>query len=197
MRALQMAHDQYLAAFRAGNGRTMAELAGGEWSPPYLSIVFLGRCLAISQADGTITPPLDDMRERALLYKYLTEAQGMAGPADEYIALSELPHGTHHQASFRNDALVPLAQRFGADFAALTRAAAAYGGVKGDGGDVSYRFTILPKISLQVILWGGDEEFSARATVLFDRRCHFHLDTDGLGNLAEVLTNRLLKEADQ
>ena len=184
-----LAHER--ALFLEKDAKHMAELAGGSFCAPSISLSYLRETLRVDAADAAIDPLPATITEQILVYKYLREAQGMAGPDDTYIAFMELPNGGHHQAAFREEVLRPIAARFGADAEGFRAAALALGGEAAPGGDVSYRFRFFPKLGLQVILWLADEEFPARSAVLFDRKCHFHLDTDALGNAATVLAERL------
>jgi hypothetical protein len=46
-------------------------------------------------------------------------------------------------------------------------------------GDVSFQLLVLPRVPVSYVLWGADEEFSARLSVLFDSTADrmLHLDT--------------------
>ena len=68
------------------------------------------------------------------------------------------------------------------------------GGTKEKYGDVSVRIQAFPKINLTYIFWDGDEEFPAKANVLFDKNIveFVHEETvvliaaDGLKRLVEA-----------
>jgi hypothetical protein len=51
----------------------------------------------------------------------------------------------------------------------------------------------LPRIQLAAILWPGDEEFPARASVLFDGAASHYMTIDGLALLGAGLARRLEK----
>jgi len=52
----------------------------------------------------------------------------------------------------------------------------------------------LPRIRLASILYPGDDEFPARASVLFDAAASHYMTTDGLALLGAGLVGRLIKE---
>ena len=51
-------------------------------------------------------------------------------------------------------------------------------------GDLSFRLLPLPKLPVTLILWSADDEFPARADLLFDATCERHLDPDVLWAVA-------------
>ncbi len=65
--------------------------------------------------------------------------------------------------------------------------------------DLSMRFDALPRISLLLLFNDGDEEFPARATVLFQKHSEYYLDPESLIMTSAVLARRLnhLAKGDQ
>ncbi|MCE5194282.1 MAG: DUF3786 domain-containing protein [Nitrospiraceae bacterium] len=51
-------------------------------------------------------------------------------------------------------------------------------------GNISFEFRPLPRIPITLILWLHDDEFPARADLLFDSSCEYHLSIDILWSLA-------------
>ncbi|MEE0777082.1 MAG: DUF3786 domain-containing protein [Bacillota bacterium] len=192
-----IAFDKYLADFLAENGKKMAELSGGQWEDPLIRLPYLGGSITINHKDGTITPEPKELLEKILIYKYLLEVQGIEGPGDDFIAFIQLPCGSHHQKFFKLEVLAPLQNRFGEDLLAFTKAAKAFGGFPVKGGDLAYQIPYFPKIQVRIQIWEGDDEFPAQSAFLFDNKCHFHMDTDGLNELANHMTALLLEEADR
>ncbi|MBI2848382.1 MAG: DUF3786 domain-containing protein [Chloroflexi bacterium] len=60
----------------------------------------------------------------------------------------------------------------------------ALGGEKLDYGDSSLRLLPFPRIPVVLIIWKADNEFPARADLLFDSTCALHLATDILWSTA-------------
>ncbi len=58
---------------------------------------------------------------------------------------------------------------------------------------LAFAFQPLPRIRLAAILYPGDEEFAARASVLFDAAASHYMTTDGLALLGSGLVGRLIK----
>jgi len=71
------------------------------------------------------------------------------------------------------------------------------GGVKAGDGDISYILPFFPKIYVKVILWEADDEFPAASNFLFDNKSSFHMDTDGLNELANATVERMVGEVEK
>ena len=62
-------------------------------------------------------------------------------------------------------------------------------------GDAAFAFDVMPRVSLAVVWWAGDDEFPANATVLFDSASSRYLPTDGLAIVGRMLCRKLAKLA--
>lgn len=194
-RKLRLAYEKYLEVFLAAKPTKMAELAGGERVGNDIIISHFGEEITVDVTTGQMEPKPKQLLEEILILKYLTEAQGIAGPGSDYLAFIQLPFGSHHIKAFQAEVTDFLAKTFGGDFTAFATAAEALGGVKATDGDIAYMLPFFPKIYVKIILWSADDEFPAAANFLFDNKCSFHLDTDGLNELANATALRLVEEA--
>lgn len=189
--------NKYREDFLKADPAKMAELAEGRWESPNIYIRFINKEVAVNCDTGDVTPEPPGILEHILILKYLLEAKGMEAPTpeDEYIAFRQLPCGSHHQNAFNAEVIKPLAETFGHDLPRFAQVAQGLGGIKSSGGDMAYTIYYFPKISLRIIIWEADEEFPAQSAFLFDKRSQFHMDTDGLNELANSLAAILLEEA--
>ena len=194
-RKLRLAHEKYLAGFLAANPEKMAELAAADYEDGVITVAHFHEKIAVEADTGRMTPQPQQRLEEILILKYLQEVQGIVGPGGEYLAFVQLPCGSHHIKAFQKEVSAALSERFGADFEGFRIAAEKLGGIPAKDGDISYVLPFFPKIYVKVILWAADEEFPAAASFLFDNKCSFHMDTDGLNELANAATARLLTEA--
>ncbi len=62
-------------------------------------------------------------------------------------------------------------------------------------GDASIRLYVLPRIPVTIVIWKGDEEFEARASILFDQTADRQLSLDALGAAARLTVDSLLEAA--
>ena len=137
-----------------------------------------------------------------LLLHYLQRADGTP-PAGEWLAFRELPDGLFYAASFAQRVEAPLAQAFGASSPAGSKeglgrfraTAAAAGGLPLEPADAAFAFQALPRLALAVLLWAGDDELPAQASVVFDAAAGHCLPAEDLAGLGGLLARRLTGSA--
>ena len=66
------------------------------------------------------------------------------------------------------------------------------GGERLDYGDFSFRLFPFPRLPVVLIVWKADDEFPARAELLFDSSCKQHLSTDILWATAMISVMMML-----
>lgn len=141
--------------------------------------------------DGENGEPLPTFIQAQLAY-YLHTSDGTP-PAGTWIAFTELPDGQFYTQAFQGYTGQELVKVFGDNLAAFGRAAEKSGGRPEAMGDAAYAFRVLPKVSLLVVCWLGDEDFPPSYRVLFDTAVSHHLSTDACAILGSTLTRRLTK----
>ena len=100
------------------------------------------------------------------------------------------------QFFFRGPHALPtnkLEETFGSRPSLLLQAGTPIDAARCDFGDASLRLFILPRIPVTFVVWAGDEEFSARASILFDRTAGEQLPLDALGAAVNLAVNTLVK----
>lgn len=143
---------------------------------------------AYHSADGSNCPTFDT----AMLLYYFSSADG-AGMADSWIGFRELPNGGFYHRAFQGYSGDQLALTFGDDPAAFNLAARALNGWPLPAiSPHAFAFLPLPRIRLAAVLWPGDDEFPAKASVLFDGAASHYMTTDGLALLGAGLVRRLI-----
>jgi hypothetical protein len=182
--------------FAGGDPGRMASLSGADYVPErhVVKLCYLNAVYEVSFPDGEIAGDRAgelDQDEEALLLQYLSQASG-SSLTGRWIAFAELPSGMLHDAPFRVEAIRPLAQFFDQRPQHLIQAARQLGGQPIRlTGDVGVVIPVLPQILLAVFLWVGDEEFPARANMLFDAVSPGYLSTASLFVLGSFLSVRL------
>ncbi|HID86268.1 MAG TPA: DUF3786 domain-containing protein [Anaerolineae bacterium] len=159
---------------------------------------FLGQRYVIRYPDIAVweeeTGQEPSIAVQILLLHYLIHADGTP-PAGEWIAFRQLPGGMGYEAAHKRRATIPLTRAFGEDREAFVQAARALGGESLEFGDASFLFRILPRLWMAVVLHLGDEEFPPSVRVLYDAAADHYLPTEDLAILADLLRNRLIREA--
>lgn len=91
------------------------------------------------------------------------------------------------EAFFRGTHVLPLdkvAQKFANDKEGFVKKGEGFGGTVLDYADASVKLFPFPRIPVVLRLWLEDEEFPARADLLFDSTCELHLPLDILWSIA-------------
>ena len=77
-----------------------------------------------------------------------------------------------------------LAQKYGNNKDAFLNKGTSLGGEPGSMGDASLKLHPLPRVPVVLTLWLQDEEFPARADLLFDSTCQMQIPTDIIWSVA-------------
>jgi hypothetical protein len=131
--------------------------------------------------------------DSAMLIYYLHTARG-TDLADRWIAFREIPGGAFYHQAFQGYSGDRVARRFGEQTDDFERAAQKLDGWRLPAlAPYAYAFQPLPRIRLAAALWPGDEDFAARASILFDASVDSFLTIDGLALIGAGLAGRLLR----
>jgi len=129
---------------------------------------------------------------QALLFYYFFTADGFP-PSNRWISFTELPDGMFYTQAFQNYTGKELARIFQDDRLSFEAAAKASGGNQVEFGGVSYKFKLLPNISILVVFWEGDEDFPSTFQVLFDASTNHYLPTAACAIAGNMLARRIIK----
>ena len=174
-----------------------AQAAGALWDGTAFGLALLGREYRVQPGARRIS--LKDDPERRISYQagmvLLSTLGNSLGvpPAGRMITPHELPGGAMFFQGPHAINKGPLEERFGAEPARLVQAAAPLSPTPCEGGDVGLMVRGLPMIPLYALLWGGDDEFAARAVIGVDAHAHHHLALDGVWALTNLLVARLTR----
>lgn len=133
---------------------------------------------------------------QALLAYYFYTADGTS-PAGKWISFSELPDGRFYNQAFQGYTGREIFRSFQDDVDALGAAAETLPrALPGQGGpsigDSSFSFQALPRVSLLVAYWRGDEDFPSSYKILFNAAILHYLPTDVCAILGSMLTRKLI-----
>lgn len=188
---------------QASDPERLARLAGAELRKPgngavvHLRLHFLTTPFLVSAGpegvevkregdDGDVPLP-----EQILICHYLLNATGLP-PSGELIAFRQVPDGHFYNDAFQRRARDPLLMTFGSDPDLLRDCAEDLGGTPVDAGDVGMAFRILPNITVQLVIWRGDDEFPPDANILFDANIRSDLPAEDIAVMSGMLVYRLM-----
>jgi hypothetical protein len=132
--------------------------------------------------------------EQLCILAYLINAKDLP-LANKLVNGNTLPGG---QFFFKGQHGLPtqkLEQAFGDNPDVLLQASSQLDAKRCNFGDASISLYILPRLPLTIVIWGRDEEFEARASILFDRTAASQLPLDALLAATNLTVGALLKNA--
>lgn len=164
-----------------------------------LQLRYLNRDYMISCDSGDVT--CKDAEEeltttvKVLLLHYLVNAD-IRPLSGNLISFREIKGGgAIYYQTFQKRAIKPLIKTFGQDSSRLLDAGARLGGIKEKYGNASVTLDIFPLVPVTYIVWQGDEEVSASATILFDDSVISFLPGEDIVLAASFGTYELMKYA--
>jgi len=134
--------------------------------------------------------------EQLCLLAYLINARELP-LADKLVSAESLPGGAFF---FRGPHTLPtwkLEETFGSKPDLLYEASAHLNAKQCDFGNASVELFVLPRVPLTFVIWVADEEFPARASILFDETAGSHLLLDALLAGVNLAVDALVKAAGQ
>ena len=162
---------------------------------PYLNENYIVNCneqLIYNQADDTIP----EIGTSILILHYITFFQTKAKLVNKWVSLKEIPNGGMlFYPAFHKESICGLIKTFGHQPSFLLECAKKLGGQPAPFGHASVVFKMFPQIPLCVILWGGDEEIEANATILFDPSIEYVLHIESIICAGNFLAKHLIKLA--
>jgi hypothetical protein len=149
--------------------------------------------IRVTPVDGQGDIPLT---EQILILHYLLRASGepLTGRTIDF---RQVPEGGFYWSAFVSRAKKPLLETFGRDLELYSKVAVNLGGEPQPLGDAAARFLAFPRVPITHVLWGGDEEFSPEANILFDETIPGYFPTEDIAALAGASVYRLMGAARQ
>ncbi len=146
------------------------------------------------QADSQ--PREAEFLEQLCILAYLINAQDLP-VANELVKAETFPGG---QFFFRGNHSLPtqkLEEVFGECPERLYRSTEKFDAKRCEFGDSSIELYILPRVPITIVIWRGDDEFGARASILFDRTAGAHLLLDALLAAVNLAVKAVIETCEQ
>ena len=164
----------------------------GETEVPFFGTTYLVSREGVRRSDGKRFP---DATGSALIHYILKGSRSR--PNGQFATLAELAGPLFKHGGYSSSALEhPIIKRFQGRVPELLAAVASVGGRQGGEaglGAVSLIFELLPHVPLQLIFYDRDDEFPARATLLYDVNATQMIDFEVLAVLVTVFVQYLTK----
>ena len=137
-------------------------------------------------------PQPAEFLEQLCILAYLINAQDLP-LANKLVRPISLPGGQFFFRSVHSLPVDKLEKSFGLSPERLYHAAEQLGAKRCEFGDASIELNILPRLPLVIVIWRADDQFPARASILFDRTAAAHLPLDALNAAANLAVGALTK----
>jgi hypothetical protein len=139
---------------------------------------------------------------QALLVYYLARSDS-SRPTGEWCSFADLPEGRFYAAAFQGYTGDALVRRLAEKAEGLPDAIASLGGRAlapselATNADAAWLVPALPRVPVALVWWDADDEFPARAELLFDRTARSHLPIDGCAVIGSWMTAMLTAEVER
>ena len=128
--------------------------------------------------------------QQALLLYYLITADG-APITNKSVSFADLPDGRMYNAAFQGYSGDEIVKAFGFDLGAFKSACLHASGKPVELGSAAFTFQALPRVSLMLTYWLGDEDFPSSCKILFDESASHYLPIDACAILGSMLVRKL------
>ena len=153
----------------------------------------LGERLTVDLAAGRITTSTGEEVSaawRILILHYMSiNSRPEARPTS--IVFADLPESRTYSGVYQARVISRLCGTLGRDGDALRTAAESLGGTVVEGGDLSFDFSIFPRLTFRLIWHEADDEFGASATLLLPDNIEAYFCPEDIVVLSERLVSRL------
>jgi len=148
----------------------------------------------IFSVQAELKPTSAEFLEQLCILAYLINAKDVP-LANKLVRAETLRGGQFFFRGLHGLPTKELEEAFGQCPEKLFDVAERFGAERRNFGDASIQLYVLPRIPLTMVIWRGDEEFAARASVLFDQSAADQLPLDALLAAVNLTVEALVKAA--
>ena len=185
--------EYYLKRYQEGDPAEMARRCALPWNGETntLALEFLGGTYTVSHPDFTITGPTPlSNPERILFLRYLLDG-AYAMPSGEYLTYREFPWGEVYLQQFTGRCIKRFAFSYNGRTELLGRIMERLPAHPVKMGDIGYELELMDGLSIQLILWQGDDEFPPNAQILFSENFQQAFTAEDMANIGDIVLNRM------
>jgi len=185
--------EHYLALFKEADPREISlrcRLPYDETTGTF-AMELMGEAFTVSHPDFTIVGvrPLAN-NERILFLRYLLD--GKYVPAGgSYQTYREMPWGEVYLQQFTGRCIKRFAFSYGFKPDLLRKVAEKLPTTPLSRGDVGFELTLMPGLTLQFMLWVGDDEFPPNGQILFSDNFRYAFTAEDMAVVGDIVLNRM------
>jgi len=181
----------YLEKYQAADPSEMAARCNLPFDGKYFTIALMGDSFTVSHPDFAVTGVREPTNpERILFLRYLLDGQ-FVEPSGAYLTYREFPWGEVYLRQFTGRCINRFAFTYGSKPDVLHQVMARLPAVPIKRGDVGYQLTLLEGLTIQFILYLGDEEFPPNAQILFSDNFRFAFTAEDMANIGDITIGRM------
>jgi len=185
--------EYYLEKYKAADPAEMAARCGLVYDEETgtITMELLGYIYAVTHPDFTIVGPTTlTNKERILFLRYLLDGSHTS-PAGEYLTYREFPWGEVYLKQFDGRCIKRFAFSYGFKPDLLKKVMEAMGAKKLERSDVGYEITLMQDLTMQFLLWLGDDEFPPNAQILFSDNFRYAFTAEDMANIGDIVIGRM------
>lgn len=177
----------------------IAQKAGAEMVGRSILLPHLDKSIAVNVDTRKFT--IKETGEEASIWlailaiHYLNNADGRQ-PTSRLKHFREFKEGQFYEPAFNSKTRDILIQMFGEDPSPMVKAAERLRGKVLETGDAAVELPYFPCLPITCIVWKGDEEFPAEASVLFDETADLFFSAEDMAVAGQMAVLELLKASD-
>lgn len=165
----------------------------------YLTIYHFGRKFGVHIETGEIIAMEDDLpisiSEKFNIYLLFHYVKPGARVKGKFVTFEKLKNTSQFKPAFVKSVLEPFANTFAGHMDKLKEACEKIGGKRIKASDMGYEINAFECIPIQFLFWDEDEEFEARASMLFDLGSTDFIHEESIVTIASVGVDRLIQVA--
>jgi len=187
---LETSYQKAAELLRTMDINTVIAKTGAEKIKDGVRLTYFDEEIVIKLPEAVFTGAKIPIIEQILVLHYLT-GDGGHPCSGALVKFKNLPGGSFYQSAYRKRGPNLILRLFGNDPKKLIPAGKAIGGEESSYGDASVTLRILPKITADIVLYAGDEEFPPDAAILHPDSIINFLTLEDIALLAGMIYKRL------
>ncbi len=183
--------EHYLARYRQGDPEEMAARCQVPFDGSAFGLTLLGQHFSASFPDYAVTGDrAATNQERILFLRYLLDGR-YAPFGGQHLTYREFPWGEVYLQQFTGRCIKRFAFTYGAKPALLRQVMAKLPAVPVERGDVGFRVTLMDELTIDLILWLGDDEFPPNGQILFSDNFRYAFTAEDMANIGDIVLGRM------
>ena len=181
----------YLEKFQAGDPSEMAARCRLPFDGKTFTITLLGDSFTLSHPDFAVAGDRAPTNpERILFLRYLLDGRYVE-PSGAYLTYREFPWGEVYLQQFTGRCIKRFAFSYASRPETLHQVMARLPAVPIKRGDVGYQLTLMEGLTMQFILYLGDEEFPPNGQILFSDNFRYAFTAEDMANIGDIAIGRM------